>query len=201
MQQQPPVGLQPRFKNHDYRLWAYSCVFEKRGYRPTLRCIYNHGYRLQAYSCVFEKRGYRFKKKKIYGYFFPPKNSKLNTNLENSKSNTNLENSKSNTIYSQYKHNVLQNIRTQTHESPLIPQNQPKSNTKSIQKTQKHKLKNTNPFKHKHNISNTIAQIQAQIQIKTDTNIARISTSFKIFNISSIFLLTKHKITKKKKKT
>ena len=59
---------------------------------------------------------------------------------------------------------------------------------------------NTDSFKHKHNISNTIAQIQAQIQIKTDTNIARISTSFKIFNISSIFLLTKHKITKKKKK-
>ena len=47
------------------------------------------------------------KKKKIYGFFFPPKNSKLNTNLENSKSNTNLENSKSNTTYSQYKHNVL----------------------------------------------------------------------------------------------
>ena len=96
------------------------------------------------------------------------------------------------------KHNVLQNKRTQTHESPVIQQKESKSNTKSIQGTQKHKLKNTNPFKHKHNISNTIAQIQAQIQIKTDTNIARISTSFKIFNISSIFLLTKHKITKKK---
>ena len=55
---------------------------------------------------------------------------------------THPENSKSNTTYSQYKHNVLQNIRTQTHESPLIQQNQPKSNTKSIQGTQKHKLKN-----------------------------------------------------------
>ena len=30
------------------------------------------------------------------------------------------------------KHNVLQNIRTQTHESPLIQQNQPKSNSNSI---------------------------------------------------------------------
>ena len=28
---------------------------------------------------------------------------------------------------------MLQNIRTQTHESPLIQQNQPKSNTNSIQ--------------------------------------------------------------------
>ena len=32
--------------------------------------------------------------------------------------------------------------RTQTHESPLIQQNQPKSNTKSIQGTQTHKLRN-----------------------------------------------------------
>ena len=41
------------------------------------------------------------------------------------------------------KHNMLQNTRTQTHESPLIQQNQPKSNSKFIQGTQKHKLKNT----------------------------------------------------------
>ena len=111
---------------------------------------------------------------------------------------------------------MLQNTITQTHEFPLIQQNQPKSNTKSIQGTQKHKLKNIKEqaqehlFKHKHNISKTIAQIQAQIQKiqyqnsnpnqDIDTNIARISTSFKIFRISSIFLLTKHKITKKKKK-
>ena len=70
------------------------------------------------------------------------------------------------------------------------------------------KLKNTNLFKHKHNISNTIAQVQVQIQKiqnqnsipnqDIETNIARISISFKIFSISSIFLLTKHKITKKK---
>ena len=47
---------------------------------------------------------------------------------------------------------MLQNTRTQTHESPPIQQNQPKSNTKSIQGTQKHKLKNTkkqNIFKSK----------------------------------------------------
>ena len=54
-----------------------------------------------------------------------------------------------------------------------------------------------------HNISNTIAHIQAQIQKiqnqnpnpnqDIDTNIARISTSFKIFIISSIFLLAKKK--------
>ena len=72
------------------------------------------------------------------------------------------------------------------------------------------KLKNTNLFKHKHNIRNTIAQVQVQIQKiqnqnsipnqDIETNIARISISFKIFSISSIFLLTKHKITKKKKK-
>ena len=40
--------------------------------------------------------------------------------------------------------NVLQNIRTQTHESPLIQQNQPKSNSNSIQGKQMHKLRNTN---------------------------------------------------------
>ena len=38
---------------------------------------------------------------------------------------------------------MLQNIRTQIHESPLIQQNQPKFNIKSIQGTQKHKLRNT----------------------------------------------------------
>ena len=38
---------------------------------------------------------------------------------------------------------MLQNTRTQTHESPLIQQNQPKSNPKSIQVTQMHKLRNT----------------------------------------------------------
>ena len=41
------------------------------------------------------------------------------------------------------KHNVLQNIRTQTHESPFIQQTQPKSNTNSIQGTQQHMLRNT----------------------------------------------------------
>ena len=40
--------------------------------------------------------------------------------------------------------NVLQNIKTQTHESPLIQQNQPKSNINSIQGKQMHKLRNTN---------------------------------------------------------
>ena len=40
--------------------------------------------------------------------------------------------------------NMLENIRTQTHESPLIQQNQPKSNSNSIQGKQMHKLKNTN---------------------------------------------------------
>ena len=40
--------------------------------------------------------------------------------------------------------NVLQNIRTQTHESPLIQQNQLKSNSNSIQGNQMHKLRNTN---------------------------------------------------------
>ncbi|KAL0009738.1 hypothetical protein SO802_004846 [Lithocarpus litseifolius] len=50
---------------------------------------------------------------------------------------------------------------------------------------------------YKHNISNIIAQIQARIQKiqnqksnpnqDIDTNIARISTSFKIFCVSSIF--------------
>ena len=38
---------------------------------------------------------------------------------------------------------MLQNIRTQTHESPLIQQNQPKSNSNSIQGKQMHKLRNT----------------------------------------------------------
>ena len=84
-----------------------------------------------------------------------------------------------------------------------------KEHKSTSSETQKNKLKNTNSFKHKHNISNTIAQIQAQIQKiqnqnsnpnqDIDTNIARISTSFKIFSISSIFLLTKHKITTTKR--
>ena len=64
---------------------------------------------------------------------------------------------------------MLQNTRTQTHKSSLLQQNQPKSNTKSIQGTQKHKIINTEAqvkehkpkFEHKHNINNTIAQIQA----------------------------------------
>ena len=61
-----------------------------------------------TYSCIFEKRGYRpaftsQKKKKFWVFFFPPKNSKLNTNPENSKSNT---------TYSQYKH--TQKIQNQT---------------------------------------------------------------------------------------
>ena len=88
---------------------------------------------------------------------------------------------------------MLQNTRTQTHKSPLIQQNQPKSNTNSIQGTQKQAQEHKPRFKHKHNISNTIAQIQAQIQKiqnqnsnpnqDIDTNIARISTSLKIFSI------------------
>ena len=45
--------------------------------------------------------------------------------------------------------NVLQNIRTQIHESPLIQQNQPKSNSNSIQGKQMHKLRNTNLWKRK----------------------------------------------------
>ena len=92
--------------------------------------------------------------------------------------------------------------------NPNLTQNPFKEHKSTSLETQKNKLKNTNPFKHKHNISNTIAQIQAQIQKiqnqnsnpnqDIDTNIPRISTSFKIFSISSIFFLTKHKITKKK---
>ena len=94
--------------------------------------------------------------------------------------------------------------------NPNLTLNTFKEHKSISSETQKNKLKNTNPFKYKHNISNTIAQIQEQIQRiqnqnsnlnqDIDTNIARISTSFKIFSISSIFLLTKHKITKKKKK-
>ena len=42
---------------------------------------------------------------------------------------------------------MLQNIGTQTHKYPLIQQNQPKSNTNSIQGTQKHKLRNTKEHK------------------------------------------------------
>ena len=38
---------------------------------------------------------------------------------------------------------MLQNIRIQTHEPPLIQQNQPKSNSNSIQGKQMHKLRNT----------------------------------------------------------
>ena len=86
----------------------------------------------------------------------------IQTHPKNSKSNTNLENSKLNTTYSQYKYTqkiqnqtqrtdnintVLQNIRTQTHESPPIKQNQLKSNTKSIQGTKKHKFRNTKEHK------------------------------------------------------
>ena len=92
--------------------------------------------------------------------------------------------------------------------NPNLTLNPFKEHKSTSSETQKNKLKNTNPFKHKHNINNTIAQIQAQIQKiqnqnsnpnqDIDTNITRISTSFKIFSISSIFLLTRHKITKRK---
>ena len=44
---------------------------------------------------------------------------------------------------------MLQNIRTQTHESPLIQQNQPKSNSNFIQGKQMHKLRNTNLWRRK----------------------------------------------------
>ena len=90
--------------------------------------------------------------------------------------------------------------------NPNLTLNSFKEHKSTSPKMQKNNLENTNPFKHKHNISNIIAQIQ-KIQNQNsnpnqdiDTNIDRISTSFKIFSISSIFLLTKHKITKKKKK-
>ena len=97
----------------------------------------------------------------------------------------------------------------------LLPLNKTNSNLtlspfKEQKSTSSETQKNTNSFKQKHNINNTITQIQAQVQKiqnqnsnsnqDIDTNIARISTSFKIFSISSIFLVTKHKITKKKKK-
>ena len=82
------------------------------------------------------------------------------------------------------KHNVLQNIRTQTHESPLIQKNQPKSNTNSIQGTKKHKLRNTKETssrtqthlnistilatqKHKFKNRSKNFKIKTQIQIKT----------------------------------
>ena len=94
--------------------------------------------------------------------------------------------------------------------NPNLTLNPFKKHKSTSSETQKNKLMNTDSFKHKHNISNTIAQIQAQIRKiqnqnsnpnqDIDTNIARISTSFKIFSISSIFLLIKHKVTKKKKK-
>ena len=94
--------------------------------------------------------------------------------------------------------------------NPNLTLNPFKEHKSTSLETQKNKLKYTNPFKHKHNISNTIAQIQAQIQKiqnqnsnpnqDIDTNIARISISFKIFSSFSIFLLTKHKITKKRKR-
>ena len=94
--------------------------------------------------------------------------------------------------------------------NPNLTLNPFKEHKSTSSETQKNKLKYTNPFKHKHNISNTIAQIQAQIQKiqnqnsnpnqDIDKNVARISISFKIFNSSSIFLLTKHKITKKRKR-
>ena len=77
--------------------------------------------------------------------------------------------------------------------NPNLTLNPFKEHKSTSLETQKNKLKYTNPFKHKHNISNTIAQIQAQIQKiqnqnsnpnqDIDTNIARISTSLKIFSI------------------
>ena len=97
----------------------------------------------------------------------------------------------------------------------LLPLNKTNSNLtlspfKEQKSTSSETQKNTNSFKQKHNINNTITQIQAQVQKiqnqnsnsnqDIDTNIARVSTSFKIFSISPIFLVTKHKITKKKKK-
>ena len=94
--------------------------------------------------------------------------------------------------------------------NPNLTLNAFKEHKSTSLETQKNKLKNTNPIKHRHNINNTIAHVQAQIQKiqnknsnpnqDIDTNIARISTSFKNFSISSIFLLTKHKIKKKQKK-
>ena len=46
--------------------------------------------------------------------------------------------------------------------NPKLTLNPFKEHKKTSLETQKNKFKNTNPFKHKHNISNTIAQIQAQ---------------------------------------
>ena len=48
--------------------------------------------------------------------------------------------------------------------NPNLTLNSFKEHKSTSLETQKNKPKNTNPFKHKHNISNTIAQIQAQIQ-------------------------------------
>ena len=134
--------------------WTYSCIFQ------------NVTIGLGLYLCL--KRRYRFflkqkRKKKIIVFFFLAKNSKFKPKKFKIKHKPKKFKIEHKPRKFKIKH-VLQNTRTQTHESPLIQQKQPKSNTKSIQGTQKHKLKNTNPFKHKHNISNRIAQIQAQIQ-------------------------------------
>ena len=104
---------------------------------------------LKPSIAAFLKCDYRFFFKKNLWVFFPQLNlNQIQTQKFKIKHNilttqTHPDNSKSNTTYSQYKYNVLQNTRPQTHGSPLIQQNQPKSNTKSIQGTQKHKLRNT----------------------------------------------------------
>ena len=100
--------------------------------------------------------GFIFFFKKISGFFFSSENSKSNTTYSQYKHIQKIQNqtqtqkiqyqTQTQKIKNQPQHthntntprnfkiklNMLENIRTQTHESPLIQQNQPKSNSNSI---------------------------------------------------------------------
>ena len=101
---------------------TYSCIFQ------------NVTIGLDLYLCL--KRKYRFflkQNKKNYGFFFFAKKSKFKQKKFKIKHKPKKFKIEHKPRKFKIKHNVLQNKRTQTHESPVIQQKESKSNTKSIQ--------------------------------------------------------------------
>ena len=91
--------------------------------------------------------------------FFSPTKSKSNTNpkIQNQTQHTH----NTNTTCSKIQEHKPMDLLSFNKTNPNLTLNPFKEHKSTSSETQQNKLKNTNSFKRKHNISNTIAQIQA----------------------------------------